>query len=186
MPPGWVSLPPGQEAALHTTAQGSTDGRDGGLWRQSLWSRCVCSFLIRMWAFLPVICRRRWMSGRLLEEPRGWSVANIWLLCLPVYACRRFPTLCAEPVSSVCFEVSVISELGLTSLSVPALGSLLTKWLRLFRGCVINAVIAFALPGMCQPAATYYLERGMQSPQQQRGQDATLSLTSTPPYNHSW
>lgn len=38
-----------------------------------------------------------------------------------------FPTPFAEPIASVCSEVSVIGELGLTPLSVPALDSLLIE-----------------------------------------------------------
>ena len=45
----------------------------------------------------------------------------------PTYGCYAFPfnhvdvspTPCAEPKDTVCLEVSLISELGLTSLSVP-------------------------------------------------------------------
>lgn len=40
-----------------------------------------------------------------------------------------FPPLFAEPISSVCFEVSVMSEPGLTPVSAPDLGSLLAEWL---------------------------------------------------------
>lgn len=55
------------------------------------------------------------------EWPTYGSYAFLFMQCL------YFPTAFAEPISSVGFEVSVISELGLASLSGPFFGSLLTK-----------------------------------------------------------
>lgn len=64
-------------------------------------------------------------SGEAAWVERGHHMAPVpSCLCMLI-----FPTPFAEPIASVCSEVNVIGELGLTPLSVPALDSLLIEGL---------------------------------------------------------
>lgn len=56
-----------------------------------------------------------------LEELCGWRQPTYGSYAFPFIHADISPTPCAEPKDTVCLEVSLISELGLISLSVPIL-----------------------------------------------------------------
>lgn len=97
MSPRWRVLPPGQETAAYTSAQGSPHGRDEATVAAVAAEGMRRSFLIRVHASLPGIPRQRWMSGRPLGKLRGWSMPTYGssaFLLMPVHLsphCLRSP-----------------------------------------------------------------------------------------------